>query len=173
MHSHPGRDPYQRGDRESDIVKRVKPKRHHYVPQFYLRYFSSLSPDGVFWVYDKDGGPPRPQTPTNTAVETHFYSVDTPEGGRDTRLEEALAKLESAAKPILDRWQINGARPTAIEISEIAEFFAFMHARVPRTHRLVKELEEAITIEALREVVWVISGTCGSDATVRAPAACR
>ena len=108
-------------------------KRHHYVPQFYLRYFASDAGQKTptFWVYDKAGGEPRQQPPVNTAVEGHFYSFETEEG-RDDRIEEALARLEAAAKPILDHWLSAGVRPEREEISEIGGFLAFMHTRVPR-----------------------------------------
>jgi hypothetical protein len=136
------------------MVEYVNPKRHHYVPQFYLRYFSLSPPDSprAFWVYDKAGGPPRQQTPVNTAVETHFYSVDASGVGRDDRAERAFAMLESAAKPILDRWQNPGVRPTGLEIQEIAGFLAFMHTRVPRAHQVAKEMEEALTTEWLKDL---------------------
>jgi len=75
------------------------PKRQHYVPSFYLDFFASG--DGTFWVYDKEGDLPRKQTAINTAVESFFYSVDTPEGEKNNYIEEELSKIESTARPIL------------------------------------------------------------------------
>ncbi len=34
----------------------------------------------LLWIYDKDGGAPRPQTANNTCVEWDFYSFINPEG---------------------------------------------------------------------------------------------
>jgi len=130
-------------------------KRHHYVPQFYLRYFLPIIREKratSFWVYDKNGGPPHQQTPLNTAVESHFYSFDIPgEEPRDV-VEQMLSSLESNAKPILDRWQIPRATPNMDEVSEMAIFLAFIHARVPRTVKTVKELGEALAVANLKDL---------------------
>ncbi len=98
-------------------------KRQHYVPQFYLEFF--VSGDGTFWVYDKEGGLPRKQTPINTAVESYFYSVDTPRGEKDNYVEDELSKVESTARPILAHWQSKGVRPEKPEILQIALFLGF------------------------------------------------
>lgn len=126
-------------------------KRHHYVPQFYLRYFLP-SGSATFWVYDKDGGPARAQTPANTAAEGRLYSIDTPGGGSDDSLERLFARVESVAKPILDRWQCAGARPELPEVEEIAQFLGLMHCRVPRTIEQVKELGIACSLSALDDL---------------------
>lgn len=125
-----------------------EPKRHHYVPRFYLEYFTSAK--GTFWVYDKAGDLPRHQTPKNTAVEGYFYSITKPSGEKEHSLEKALAQLESIAKPILDRWQTAKARPTKEEIGNIVHFLAFMHSRVPRNVDAVKQILEAVYVEELK-----------------------
>ena len=105
-------------------------KRHHYVPQFYLRYFL---PDGekTLWVYDKEGGPPRRQQPKDTAVIGGFYSVKG-EFHEPDEIERELSRLEAVAKVILDRWQQAKAIPLPDEILAMAYFLALLHTRVPR-----------------------------------------
>jgi len=126
-------------------------KRQHYVPQFYLEFFTSG--DGTFWVYDKEGGGglPRKQTPINTAVESYFYSFDTPEGEKNNYIEEELSKIESTARPILAHWQTKGVRPEHSEILQIAGFLALMHTRVPRNVQAAGEMTEALAIGMLKE----------------------
>jgi len=125
------------------------PKRQHYVPQSYLEFF--VSGDGTFWVYDKEGGLPRKQTPINTAVESYFYSVDTPEGEKNNYIEEELSKVESTARPILAHWQNKGVRPETPEILQIAVFLALMHTRVPRSVQAAKEIGEALMTAMFKE----------------------
>lgn len=127
-------------------------KRHHYVPRFYLNYFVTNSEEGSprFWVYDKAGGPPRIQTPINTAVEGHLYSFETPSGTKNDSLEQALSTLETKTKPLLDRWQGRGVTATREEQRLLAEFLAVMYSRSPKTIQGVTEASEIMGIELAR-----------------------
>jgi len=49
-----------------------KPKRHHYLPQFYLDKFSR---SGSLYIFDRELNEYREQTPTNTAVKSHYYAL--------------------------------------------------------------------------------------------------
>jgi len=116
-------------------------KRHHYVPQFYLHYFCN---EGKLWVYDKEGRPPRIQTPVNTAVEGHLYSLNVPEGMAPDLVEtQVLGPIENDAKPVLDRWQYPGERPVVSDVLRVAPFLAFMHTRNPRSIEMVREINHA------------------------------
>jgi hypothetical protein len=128
-------------------------RRHHYVPQFYLKSFVREDTDFGFWVYDKrEPQTPRFQTPKNTAVRSHFYSFDGPEGRHD-QVEKLLAVVEGASKPILERWQARHARPQFGEAVEVAQFLALMLTRVPRSQAVVREIMEAQGIESLKSLL--------------------
>lgn len=77
------------------------PKLHHYVPQFYLSFFSDTK--NKFWVWDKVSSKVYRTSPTNVASQTHFYRI--PEFiGTDTDpliLEKDLSTLEGYAANIL------------------------------------------------------------------------
>lgn len=75
------------------------PKKHHRVPKSYLAQFTDC--DGKLWVYDPGSGGPRSSLPVNEAVETDLYTVVSRDGTRDTRIETALAALESGGVPVL------------------------------------------------------------------------
>jgi len=126
-------------------------RRHHYVPQFYLRYFLPGN-SGMFWVYDKKGGPARTQTPVNTAVEAHLYCSGSPETDAHDDLERLFSRLEAVAKPILDHWQSPGVRPEESEVAEIAQFLGFMHTRVPGTAETVREVGLACSLRLLDDL---------------------
>jgi Protein of unknown function (DUF4238) len=127
-------------------------KRHHYVPRFYLNYFvtNSVERSPRFWVYDKAGGPPRIQTPINTAVEGYLYSFEAPLGTKNDSLEQALSTLETKAKPVLDRWQRRGVTATQEEQKLIAEFLAVMYSRSPKTIQGITEASGIMGIELAR-----------------------
>ena len=58
-------------------------KRNHYVPQFYLKSFALPIPGHrkpKIWVYDKEGGPSRQQSPKDTAVMSDIYTIRNIEG---------------------------------------------------------------------------------------------
>ena len=118
-------------------------KRNHYVPEFYLKSFALPTPGHKkpkIWVYDKDGGSPRQQSPKNTAVISDFYTIRNVEGVQPYFLEQAFAKCESAVKPILELWKEPGAKPAVKEIFVVSEFLAYLYLRVPRTIDAVKQL---------------------------------
>jgi len=128
-------------------------KRNHYVPQFYLSYFLSDHEKELLWVYDKVSLGSRQQTPLNTAVEGHLYTITHPDGTKDDFIEkEVFTPHEGIAKPILDRWQMPGHRITAQEIDDISMFLALLHARVPRNLALQDEITTATVVEALKEL---------------------
>src|SRR5215510_3874391 len=124
-------------------------KRHHYVPRFYLNYFvtNSVERSPLFWVYDKAGGPPRIQTPINTAVEGYLYSFEAPFGTKNDSLEQALSTLETKARPVLDRWQRRGVTPTQEEQELIAEFLVVMYSRSPKSIQGITEASGIMGIE--------------------------
>jgi Protein of unknown function (DUF4238) len=127
-------------------------RRHHYVPQFYLRAFTSqqLGKGTGLWVYDKrKPSQPRFQTPVNTVVKAHFYSFQK-EGKRHDLVEQMLAAAEAAATPIVAAWQKPGIRPRAEDIPIMAEFLALMYTRVPRSLEAAREMIGTISIESLR-----------------------
>lgn len=118
-------------------------KRNHYVPEFYLKSFALPVPGHrkpKIWVYDKDGGPPRPQSPKDTAVISDIYTIRHVDGVRSDFLEQTFAECESAVSPIFERWKEPDAKPAVKEILIVSEFLAYLYLRVPRTIDAVKQL---------------------------------
>lgn len=117
-------------------------RRNHYVPEFYLKSFVLPIPGHrkpKIWVYDKEGGPPRQQSPKDTAVMSDIYTIRNVEGVQPHFLEQAFAECESAVKPILERWKEPGAKPVVKEILVVSEFLAYLYLRVPRTIDAIKQ----------------------------------
>jgi hypothetical protein len=126
-----------------------EPKRHHYVPRFYLEEFASKqegSRTGAFWVYDKQGGEPRLQTPKNTAVQSRFYDLS--HEGEQVPVEQMLAEIESDAKPVLQRW--GRGETSRKDIPLLARFLADMYVRVPRQIATTEETGTALAREMVK-----------------------
>lgn len=119
-----------------------EPKNHHLLPRFYLSGF--CDPKGrtsesherkggkaqcCVWVHDRQQDCIEERTVKKLTVRRHYYSLDTPGGGRDTRPEKALAGLEDRVAPILKGldpdWQ-----PSVEERAILAHFAALMKFRV-------------------------------------------
>ena len=117
------------------------PKDHHLLPAFYLRGFC----DGELhkgeghednpkrcrvFIHDRVRGKCRGRGVKNVAVERHFYSADTPGGGRDPESEEKLGVLETRASRII-RGLAYGQGLTDVQRAWLARFVAYMKFRTP------------------------------------------
>lgn len=124
-------------------------KKHHYVPKFYLKYFSAIQVGDrkpLLWVYDKEGGEPRKQSPAMTAAINDLYKTSAP-GISANALEIAFSKQEGIAAPILLRWGQQGAIPTIDEILEVASFIAFLYLRNPKTAKWYEAMAKLMAAE--------------------------
>lgn len=72
--------------------KKSQPKRHHVLPQFYLRAWADE--DGCVAMLGRDGREVRTGTKA-LAVEKDFYTVTGPDGEKDSSVEQALANRDA------------------------------------------------------------------------------
>lgn len=114
--------------------------RCHTVPKFYLSYF--LAPgSSLFWIYDKKEVSVRQQSPINTTVIGDYYlSSPDSNGMKDTSMEELLSLVEDMAKNIFDKWRQSLNNFSQKDMSAVAMFLSFMHARAPRAVETIKEI---------------------------------
>ena len=117
-----------------------EPKRHHYLPKFYLDFFCS---DGLLWVYDQKRKEYRQQTSKNTAVQNQYYSAFGPDGKKHIKVEQFLSVIESLAKPVMVK--INDKRDISFQDKEaLAIFISFLKVRVPNFEKAINEMTEKI-----------------------------
>jgi len=133
----------------------TSPKRHHYLPQFYIDAFCR---SGKIWVYDRQKDQFRQQTPPNTAVIGHYYSIAAPDGEKDTELESVLAQVESEAKPIIAKVS-DGRRISDQEKANLAYFIAWLYARVPEFQATYEDLSEELYKKILRQAFATVEET--------------
>jgi hypothetical protein len=81
----------------------------HIIPNYYLKQFATLKPNGkhYVWVHTKGKDPKKPPKPThqwtrNTAYENGYFAYTLPGGTVEESLEEVLRlKEEAAADPLV------------------------------------------------------------------------
>jgi uncharacterized protein DUF4238 len=118
------------------------PKRHHYLPLFYLEKFSRR---GLLWVYDQYSNEFRRQPPKDTAVETHRYSFLDEHGRLDASMEALLSRFETEAAPALAKLE-TGQPISTDDRCAIAAFVALLSTRVPETDRLSVKIDEYLRV---------------------------
>jgi hypothetical protein len=117
----------------------ASPKRHHYLPEFYLKGFAR---DDLLWVFDRKSGQYRQQPPKNTAVIGQYYTSTTEAGEKDTSIEKHLADIEGEAKPIIDK--LDAAETISPqERVGLAYFLALQLSRTPKHQREIEYIGDA------------------------------
>ena len=105
-------------------------KRHHYLPQFYLKRFTDE--EGLLCLFDRESKEFRRQQPVNTALRKHFYTVTDTDGLKSDGIERMFSGLDSVACDVitrLDAHQTGWAHER--ERVSFAIFIAFFYARTP------------------------------------------
>lgn len=103
------------------------PKRHHYLPEVYLKGFCR---DGGLWVHDFTKVNTFGTQPLNVTVESYYYSIVRKDGVRDNAIESFLARVESSVRETLEglrEQQLPGEHARA----QLALFITLMIGRVP------------------------------------------
>jgi hypothetical protein len=119
-------------------------KRHHYVPDFYLRHF--LDERDQVWIYDKRAedieASIRFSDPSNVGLQGNIYSVGKEDGTYDDRIDEWLQGVENKAAPI-HRKLISGLMIDGQERADYAVFLSSLATRTPAILNRVAELHGA------------------------------
>jgi hypothetical protein len=111
-----------------------RPRRHHYLPQFYLAGFTdSGQRDGRLHVTSLEDGRRWIGTPPSVGHQRDFYRLDGVEGG-EFELEHAFAEIEGGAATAIKATIETRQLPVDDELSSyLINFVALMAARVPQT----------------------------------------
>ncbi|MEX0616648.1 MAG: DUF4238 domain-containing protein [Candidatus Woykebacteria bacterium] len=117
-----------------------KPKKHHYVSQFYLRGF--LDSNSQLNIFDRYNKVFLKRTPGGIAYNENYYTVDTKQEKGSTILEETLGLVETKAKPVIDKLTQHGAVLTKEERENLGLFLALQQQRVPDSEKAKREMAE-------------------------------
>ena len=107
-----------------------EPRRHHYVPAFYLSQFATPTErDGRLRVFDRTSGRVYGSSPDGVAHARDFYQVESDKGGNV--VEKAFADLEGKCAPILTTLNQQGRIPNAEDLGTLLSIVAFQAVRIP------------------------------------------
>jgi hypothetical protein len=127
-----------------------KPKRQHWVPRCYLRYFATLetrnSEDPLVWIFSKQSGEPRLTSTKQVAAECYLYSPKDKDGVRHWTTEAELMRLENLVAPLwlaIASGFVNFAEDSSIR-KLIALFVATLYLRHPRRLSEVAQIHAEI-----------------------------
>jgi hypothetical protein len=125
-------------------------KVQHYVPQFLLRQFGTGKKDQLH-VFDKSTGRTFVTNAKNVASESRFYDFEVDEA--KLTIEPALSKLESTAKPLLERIakEDTVAGLTPLERAQLCGFFAVQFTRTKNFRERYKSLSDMV-LDRVREM---------------------
>lgn len=120
------------------------PKRHHYLPQSYLRQFSK---DDLIWVFDRQLQTFKHQLVGDTTVKRHFYSTTLKDGSRDTYLETILSGIETPFPSLCEKLR-KAITLSPAESADLCLFTAFMMFRGPDFHDGIQKIEGKLIHQA-------------------------
>lgn len=113
------------------------PKRHHYLPQSYLREFGR---DETVWVYDRATNEIRNQLIVDTTVKRHFYSVEQEDGTKDPWVENVLAQVDGLIPSIVGELRRYSTLED-VKRFELALVAALFMNRTPGFHEDMERVE--------------------------------
>lgn len=114
-------------------------KRHHYLSEFYLRGFSQKN---RIWVFDRETGKTRLDSPHNTAVITHCYTIKEQDGSYNTEVESMFSSIETQAVDVINK--LNDHKEiTESEKQSLALFIGLLRVRVPQFEQILKDMFDA------------------------------
>jgi hypothetical protein len=144
-----------------------EPRKHHYLPQFYLAGFTASGrADDYLHVLDTQGLRQWKATVPNVAHERDLYRLDGNE--EPGALERALATVETDLSPAVKRLAQTGTFTNDDDKVKVLNFVALMASRVPLVMDQPNQMADDIGKAMLREEVttperW--AAACGGLAT--------
>lgn len=117
-----------------------QPRRHHFVPQFYLAGFTETgSADGDLYVFDQKQRKRWKSSPKGSAFQRDFHAIDAGPGGDTMIVEKALSTLEGKWSTVLRQGIERQALPEGELLGDLMVFVAFMAVRVRRIREVLSK----------------------------------
>jgi hypothetical protein len=106
----------------------------------HLRHFTGNQPQGHVWTYDADTGNCWSSIPEQTAKQTHFYSIEKPDGTMDTKIEEVLSEFEGRGVPAYEALLTGKVPKPSKERMYFSQFLGLMITRTPAMRSMYAEI---------------------------------
>lgn len=126
------------------------PRRHHYVPQHYLKAFTE-SESEYLWVFDKDKDKVYSTGTKNAAVERDFYELISITGESDKAILEGFfsEQVEAPSISAIDKVR-SGQKPSKQDKEQIAYYILSLIHRVPAGKKRLENATHKASERVLR-----------------------
>ncbi|MGR3179615.1 MAG: DUF4238 domain-containing protein [Candidatus Anammoxibacter sp.] len=127
-----------------------KPKRHHFVPESYLKGFANTK-DGFLYIYSKQSNEWRRQKPKEVMVINKYYHQDgVPDGVDKNILENTLgSEIEPKGLMALQKLIKKNEKIDCNDVAYILRYLEFQRIRVPRQANMAKTIAKTKLLEVL------------------------
>lgn len=134
------------------------PKRHHFVPQMYLRAFADpASAQGELWRYGP-GFKAQLRSPKSIAWQDHFYDAFGELPPEENDFENFYGETETIAAPHLEKIRGGNVKLTPGEKSELSTFISLMRTRTRSYHELVNTVASKMHVRIAKETLETKGG---------------
>lgn len=132
----------------------MEKRNQHYIPQFYLNYFTDpLIPvlySPYVWIYDKKKELIKNKAPKNIAYEKGYNDIVDSEGHISSIVEDQFREIEYNASKVFKKiTQLENTSEK--ERIDLSKFVFSMIERVPKFRELFKEIIESGEVEELAD----------------------
>lgn len=128
-------------------AKAAAPRKHHYVPQFYLRGF--VGEKDQLFVCDRPSEKSFRTTPKNVAAERDFNTVEI-EGIDPAAVEKALADFEGKVAPALERIKEAKSLSVKEDRDALMNLICALAIRNPRQRATINDFVAELADKILR-----------------------
>ena len=127
------------------------PRKHHYVPQFYLAGFTqSGTKDGDLYVLDMKRRKQWKSSPANVAHERDYYAIDTGSAADRNAVERVFSMVEGECAAVVQSIIRSRSLPGGRDFDVFLNFVAMMAVRVPH----VRNTLNAFTGQIATHWMW-------------------
>lgn len=125
-----------------------KPKKHHYIPQGYMRNFTEC--ENELFVMNKKFGRIRTTAPAGVGYIKHYYRVDTVDEVGSAEIEQALGVVESTSLPITDEL-LTAKSLTNAQAADMAIYIALQYGRTPFMRTQMDEMATTLATNMTKQ----------------------
>jgi hypothetical protein len=128
-------------------------RRHHFVPEFYLAGFTGAgSKDDFLYALDRVTLKQWKARPAELAHQRDFYRIDLP-GVPPDAIEQAFAKFEARAAPVIERIVETRTIPSGEDFSILMNLVAWMAVKIPGIRSTISDFVDRVSKRILRLMV--------------------
>jgi hypothetical protein len=122
------------------------PRRHHYLPQFYLQGFTKPpngKKQGLLRVVDFFSGNCFFSSPKDVANIRDYYTIESPDGEPDPIIEtQVFGQIDGQAATIIREIVSRRALPMGGEWAALCRFVASLDTRIPRFRQMTYQIAQ-------------------------------